>query len=108
MGKTLLISQRDDVMKSWQTDIADGVPVPHVEALARIFADAHANGYVFSAIYADFRDADRSLIRSLFQTAGFNREQVAGTVLHMAVDPGTFADQQMRFFGGLGMECKIV
>jgi hypothetical protein len=106
MSKVLLISQRADVLKSWEEDF-DGVPIPHVEALARIFADAHANKYQFSAIYADFRDEDRSLIRSLFQTAGFNREQVAGTVLHMDVDPGSFAEQQRRFFSGLGMECNI-
>lgn len=108
MSKTLLISLRPDVIERWKTDRADAVPIPHVEALARTFADAHANGYVFKAIYADFRDADRSLIRSLFQTAGFNREQVAGTTLYMDVDPGTFADQQKRFFSGLGMVCEIV
>ena len=108
MSKTLLISLRPDVIQAWQAEVPDGVAVPHVEALARIFADAHANKYVFAAIYADFRDADRSLIRALFQTAGFNREQVAGTVLHMDVDPGTFADQQIRFFGGLGMDCKLI
>ena len=106
--KVLLISQRPDVLEVWQTTVQEGVPIPHVEALARTFADAHANGYRFAAIYADFRDPDRSLIRSLFQTAGFNREQVAGTVLHMDVDPGTFADQQKRFFTGLGMECRLI
>ncbi|HZW72385.1 MAG TPA: hypothetical protein VFF43_02505 [Caldimonas sp.] len=107
MSKTLLVSARPDVLKDWQAQFPDGVSVPHVEALARIFAEAHADKYVFSAIHADFRDADRSLIRSLFQTAGFNREQVAGTVLHLHVDPGTFADQQVRFFSGLGMDCRI-
>ena len=107
MSKTLLISQRPEVLSAWQAEVPDGIAVPHAEALARIFADAHANKYTFGAIHADFRDEDRSLIRSLFQTAGFNREQVAGTVLHLHVDPGTFADQQMRFFSGLGMECKI-
>lgn len=103
----LLISARPDVLKGWQEGLG-GIPVPHVEALARIFADAHANHYRFSEIYADFRDEDRSLIRTLFQTAGFNREQVAGTVLHMDVDPGSFADQQIRFFSGLGMTCKLL
>lgn len=107
MSKTLLVSQRPDVLSVWQTENPDAVSVPHVEALARIFAEAHANKYAFAAIHADFRDQDKSLIRSLFQTAGFNREQVAGTVLHLHVDPGTFADQQMRFFSGLGMECRI-
>lgn len=107
MSKTLLISQRADVLRTWEEEV-DGIPIPHVEALARIFADAHANHYQFAAIYADFRDEDRSLIRSLFQTAGFNREQVAGTVLHMDVEPGSFADQQKRFFSGLGMTCKTL
>jgi hypothetical protein len=107
MSKVLLISQRPDVLKTWQESY-DGIAVPHVEALARIFADAHANNYQFAEIYADFRDEDRSLIRSLFQTAGFNREQVAGTVLHMDVEPGSFADQQKRFFAGLGMSCKLL
>jgi len=108
MSKILLISQRPDVLKKWQSEVGGGVPIPHVEALARIFADAHGNKYKFSAIYADFRDEDRSLIRSLFQTAGFNREVVAGTVLHMDVDAGSFAEQQKRFFSGLGMDCKIL
>jgi hypothetical protein len=108
MSKTLLISQRPDILERWKAEHPDAIAVPHVEALARIFADAHANGYQFAAIYADFRDADRSLIRSLFQTAGFNREQVAGTQLHMDVDAGPFADQQQRFFSGLGMTCAII
>ena len=108
MSKTLLISLRADVIDRWKAEQPDAIAIPHVEALARTFADAHANGYVFAAIYADFRDADRSLIRSLFQTAGFNREQVAGTTLRMDVEPGSFADQQKRFFGGLGMTCEIL
>ena len=108
MSKTLLLSQQPDVIERWKAEHPDAVPVPHVEALARIFADAHANGYQFAAIYADFRDTDRSLIRSLFQTAGFNREQVAGTELHMDVDPGSFAEQQQRFFSGLGMKCSLI
>ncbi len=107
MSKVLLITQRPDVLASWEKD-HDGIPIPHVEALARTFADAHANNYRFEAIYADFRDGDRTLIRSLFQTAGFNREQVVGTVLHMDVDPGSFAEQQKRFFSGLGMTCKLL
>jgi hypothetical protein len=107
MSRILLVSQRPDVLAAWQNDF-EGIPIPHVEALARTFAEAHANGYVFEAIYADFRDGDRTLIRSLFQTAGFNREQVLGTVLHMDVDPGSFADQQKRFFSGLGMTCKVL
>jgi hypothetical protein len=107
MRRVLLISQRPDVLKKWQDEIG-GTPVPHIEALARIFADAHANKYQFGEIYADFRDEDRSLVRSLFQTAGFNREQVSGTVLHMDVDAGTFADQQKRFFSGLGMTCRLL
>ncbi|HYK54750.1 MAG TPA: hypothetical protein VEV38_14605 [Candidatus Eremiobacteraceae bacterium] len=108
MSKTLLISLRPDVIERWKTEQPEAVPIPHVEALARTFADAHANGYAFAAIYADFRDADRSLIRSLFQTAGFNREQVAGTTLRMDVEPGSFAEQQKRFFSGLGMACEIM
>ena len=108
MSKVLLISQRADVLERWQTEHADGIPIPHVEALARTFADAHANNSRFAAIYADFRDENRSLIRSLFQTAGFNREQVAGAELHMDVDEGSFAEQQRRFFTGLGMKCTIV
>ena len=108
MSKTLLISLRPEVIERWRAGAPDAVPIPHVEALARTFADAHANGYVFASIYADFRDADRSLIRSLFQTAGFNREQVAGTTLKMDVEPGTFAEQQKRFFSGLGMTCEIL
>jgi hypothetical protein len=107
MSRILLVSQRPDVIAAWQKDL-EGIPIPHVEALARTFAEAHANGYVFEAIYADFRDGDRTLIRSLFQTAGFNREQVVGTVLHMDVDSGSFADQQKRFFSGLGMTCKVL
>jgi ribosomal-protein-alanine N-acetyltransferase len=107
MSKTLLISRRPEVIEVWQAEVPDAVPVSHVEALARLFAEAHANGTAFEAIYADFRDEDRSLIRSLFQTAGFNREQVAATVLHMDVDAGSFADQQIRFFSGLGMDCRI-
>jgi len=107
MSRILLVSQRPDVLAAWQKDF-EGIPIPHVEALARTFAEAHANGYVFDAIYADFRDGDRTLIRSLFQTAGFNREQVVGTVLHMDVDPGSFADQQKRFFSGLGMTCTLL
>lgn len=106
MVKTLLISLRPEVLQKWQEDIG-GTAIPHVEALARIFADAHAKGYRFEAIYADFRDENRSLIRSLFQTAGFNREAVAGTVLHIDADPGPFAEQQRRFFSGLGMECRL-
>lgn len=108
MSKTLLITLRPELLERWKAEQPDAIPIPHVEALARTFADAHANGYVFKAIYADFRDADRSLIRSLFQTAGFNREQVAGTTLMMDADPGTFADQQKRFFSGLGMTCEII
>ena len=108
MSKVLLISQQPEVLERWKAAHPDAVPVPHIEALARIFADAHANGYRFAEIYADFRDTDRSLIRSLFQTAGFNREQVAGTKLHMDVDAGTFADQQQRFFTGLGMACALM
>ena len=108
MKKVLLLSLRPDVIERWQMQQPDGVPVPHAEALARTFADAHAKGQSFAAIYADFRDADRSLIRSLFQTAGFNREQVAGAVLRMDVEPGTFADQQKRFFAGLGMTCELI
>ena len=108
MSKTLLISLRPEVIERWKAEQADAIAIPHVEALARTFADAHANGYAFKAIFADFRDTDRSLIRSLFQTAGFNREQVAGTTLHMDVDPGTFAEQQKRFFSGLGMNCEIL
>ena len=108
MSKTLLISLRPEVIERWKAEMPDAVAIPHVEGLARTFADAHANGYVFASIYADFRDADRSLIRSFFQTAGFNREQVAGTTLHMDVEPGTFAEQQKRFFGGLGMTCEIL
>jgi hypothetical protein len=108
MSKTLLISLRPDVIERWKAEQPDAVPIPHLEALARTFADAHANGYTFVAIYADFRDADRSLIRSLFQTAGFNREQVAGTTLRMDVEPGSFAEQQKRFFSGLGMSCEII
>jgi hypothetical protein len=107
MSKVLLISQRPDVLAAWEKD-HDGIPIPHVEALARTFADAHANNYKFDAIYADFRDGDRTLIRSLFQTAGFNREQVVGTVLYLDVDPGSFAEQQIRFFSGLGMTCKVM
>ena len=107
MSKVLLISQRPDLLKAWENDFG-GIPIPHVEALARIFAEAHASKYQFREIYADFRDDDRSLIRALFQTAGFNREQVAGTVLHMDVDPGSFADQQKRFFTGLGMTCQLL
>jgi hypothetical protein len=107
MSKILLISQRPDVLEAWKAEV-EGIPIPHVEALARIFAEAHANNYQFAAIYADFRDQDRSLIRSLFQTAGFNREQVNGTVLHMDVEPGSFAEQQKRFFAGLGMTCKLL
>ena len=106
MARVLLVSQRPDVLAAWQKD-HDGIPIPHVEALARTFADAHANNYRFDAIYADFRDGDKTLIRSLFQTAGFNREQVMGTVLHMDIDPGSFAEQQKRFFSGLGMTCKM-
>lgn len=108
MSKTLLISLRPEVIERWRADMPDAVPIPHVEALARTFADAHANGYAFGAVYADFRDPDRSLIRSFFQTAGFNREQVKGTTLKMDVDSGSFADQQKRFFSGLGMECEII
>jgi hypothetical protein len=108
MSKTLLISLRPDVIERWRAEEPDAIAIPHVEALARTFADAHANGYVFAAIYADFRDADRSLIRSFFQTAGFNREQVAGTMLRMDVEPGSFAEQQKRFFAGLGMLCEIL
>jgi len=108
MSKTLLISLRPEVIERWKSEQPDAVAIPHVEALARTFADAHANGYVFTSIYADFRDTDRSLIRSLFQTAGFNREQVAGTTLRMDVEPGTFAEQQRRFFSGLGMTCEIL
>lgn len=108
MGKTLLISQRADVMERWQVRYPDATAIPHEEALARTFADAHANGYRFDAIVADFRDTNRALIRSLFQTAGFNREQVAGTVLHMDVDPGSFAEQQKKFFAGLGMTCELI
>ena len=105
MARVLLISQRPDVLAAWQKD-RDGVAIPHVEALARTFADAHANNYRFDEIYADFRDGDRTLVRSLFQTAGFNREQVNGTVLYMDIEPGSFAEQQKRFFSGLGMTCK--
>jgi len=108
MSKTLLIAARPDVLAAWQQQHPDAVAVPHVEALARIFAEAHANRYAFAAIHADFRDHDRSLIRSLFQTAGFNREQVAGTKLHLHVDPGAYAEQQIRFFSGLGMDCAVV
>ena len=107
MARVLLISQRPDVLAAWQKD-HEGIPIPHVEALARTFADAHANNYVFDEIYADFRDGDKTLIRSLFQTAGFNREQVVGTVLHMDIEPGSFAEQQKRFFSGLGMKCEVL
>src|SRR3977135_1103686 len=107
MSKVLFISQRPDVLAAWQKD-RQGVPIPHVEALARTFAEAHANNAQFAAIYADLRGGGGTLIRSLFQTAGFNREQVAGTVLYMDVDPGSFADQQKRFFSGLGMTCKVM
>jgi hypothetical protein len=44
MSKVLLISQRPDVLAAWERD-HDGIPIPHVEALARTFADAHANNY---------------------------------------------------------------
>ncbi len=108
MEKTLLIAQRQDVLERWKAEHPDATPVPHVEALARIFADAHQNGYRFTEIYADFRDPDRSLIRALFQTAGFNREQVAGTALRMDIDAGSFAEQQQRFFTGLGMTCSLL
>ena len=108
MSKILLISLQPGVIERWKAEQPDAIAIPHVEALARTFADAHANGYAFATIYADFRDTDRSLIRSLFQTAGFNREQVAGTTLRMDVDPGSFAEQQKRFFSGLGMTCEII
>jgi len=108
MAKTLLISQRADVMERWRAKYPDATAIPHEEALARTFADAHANGYRFDAIVADFRDANRSLIRALYQTASFNQEQVAGTALHMDVDPGSFAEQQKKFFSGLGMACEII
>jgi hypothetical protein len=107
MKEVLLLSLRPEIIEEWKQSI-QGTPVPHVEALARVFADAHANRYRFVTIVADFRDADRSLIRALFQTAGFNREQVQGTILEMDVEPGSFADQQRRFFTGLGMECRIM
>jgi len=107
LSKTLLVSARPEVLKKWQ-DAIEGVAIPHAEALARIFSEAHANKYQFRAIYMDFRDPDRSLIRALFQTAGFNRENVAGTELHMDVDPGSFADQQRQFFSGLGMTCHLI
>ena len=108
MKRTLLLSLRPDVIEKWKAEQPDAVPIPHVEALARTFAEAHAKGHAFESIYADFRDTDRSLIRSLFQTAGFNREQVAGTVLRMDVEPGAFAEQQKRFFSGLGMICELI
>jgi hypothetical protein len=73
-----------------------------------MFADFFFNDTATTEIYTDFRDGDRSLIRSLFQTAGFNREQVAGTLLHLDVEPGSFAEQQIRFFSGLGMTCKVI
>jgi hypothetical protein len=107
MKNVLLLSARPEIIESWLQSI-QGTPVPHVEALARVFADAHASGYRFATIVADFRDADRSLIRALFQTAGFNRDQVQGTILQMDIEPGSFADQQHRFFTGLGMECRIM
>jgi RimJ/RimL family protein N-acetyltransferase len=108
MSKILLISQRPAVLSTLRAENPEGVAIAHVEALARIFADAHANKYVFSEIYADFRDTDRGLIRALFQTAGFNREQVAGSVLHMDIEPGAPAEQQKKFFTGLGMDCRIL
>ncbi|HXW76303.1 MAG TPA: hypothetical protein VEJ20_02740 [Candidatus Eremiobacteraceae bacterium] len=107
MSDVLLISTRQEVLTKWQNDVG-GTPIPHVEALARTFADAHARGARFDEIYADFRDENRALVRALFQTASFNREQVAGTSLKMDVDPGTFAEQQQRFFSGLGMVCSIL
>lgn len=108
MSKVLLVSARPDVLGTWRADLPDAVPVAHAEALARIFADAHANKYAFSEIYADFRDPDRSLIRALYQTASFNREQIANAVLHMDVEPGPPAEQQQRFFSALGMECRVI
>jgi hypothetical protein len=107
MNKILLLSANPQTLERWQADIG-GTPIPHIEALARTFADAHAKRYRFDAIYADFRHVDRALVRALFQTAGFNREQVDGTVLYLDIEPGAFADQQRRFFSGLGMDCRLL